>query len=228
MTIADRARGCLLGLAAGDALGRPAENLTPEEITRRWGRLTELEPGPDGTAAGTDDTEYAIFVALLLETYGSALTSEDVARTYREQILPIAGPMKGAGFSELGTIEALRRGLEPPLTGLSHRHGWSDGLAMRAAPYGIFAAGDPEEAARLVTVDGAVSQSGEGVYGGRAVAAAVAVASRARAPTWPAACTRPSSPATTPGPTSRRRRSRSPSPRTWPAAATSRTPWSRR
>ncbi|MGH3376323.1 MAG: ADP-ribosylglycohydrolase family protein, partial [Actinoallomurus sp.] len=164
MTIADRARGCLLGLAAGDALGRPAENLTPEEITRRWGRLTELEPGPDGTAAGTDDTEYAIFVALLLETYGSALTSEDVARTYREQILPIAGPMKGAGFSELGTIEALRRGLEPPLTGLSHRHGWSDGLAMRAAPYGIFAAGDPEEAARLVTADGAVSQSGEGVY----------------------------------------------------------------
>lgn len=182
MTIADRARGCLLGLAAGDALGRPAENLTPEEITRRWGRLTELEPGPYGTAAGTDDTEYAIFVALLLETYGSALTSEDVARTYREQILPITGPMKGAGFSELGTIEALRRGLEPPLTGLSHRHGWSDGLAMRAAPYGIFAAGDPEEAARLVTADGAVSQSGEGVYGGRAVAAAVAVAMTGAAP----------------------------------------------
>jgi ADP-ribosylglycohydrolase len=182
MTIEDRARGCLLGLAAGDALGRPAENLTPEEITRRWGRLTELEPGPYGTAAGTDDTEYAIFVALLLETYGSALTSEDVARAYREQILPITGPMKGAGFSELGTVEALRRGLEPPLTGLAHRHGWSDGLAMRAAPYGIFAAGDPDEAARLATVDGAVSQSGEGVYGGRAVAAAVAVAMTGAAP----------------------------------------------
>ncbi|GLY86710.1 ADP-ribosylglycohydrolase family protein [Actinoallomurus iriomotensis] len=176
MTIADRARGCLLGLAAGDALGRPAENLTPEEITRRWGRLTELEPGPDGVAAGTDDTEYAIFVGLLLETYGSALTSEDVARTYREQILPISGPMKGAGFSELGTVEALRRGLEPPLTGLWHRHGWSDGLAMRSAPYGVFAAGDPVEAARLAAVDGAVSQNGEGVHGGRAVAAAVAVA----------------------------------------------------
>jgi ADP-ribosylglycohydrolase len=87
-----------------------------------------------------------------------------------------SGPMKGAGFSERGTVEALRRGLEPPLTGLSHRHGWSDGLAMRSAPYGVFAAGDPAEAARLAAVDGAVSQSGEGVYGGRAVAAAVAVA----------------------------------------------------
>jgi ADP-ribosylglycohydrolase len=176
LTLRDRARGCLLGLAVGDALGRPAENLTPEEITRRWGRLTELETGPDGTAAGTDDTEYAIFVALLLETHGPALTSEDVARTYREQILPITGPMKGAGFSELGTVEALRRGLEPPMTGRSHRHGWSDGLAMRAAPYGVFAAGDPAEAARLAAVDGAVSQSGEGVHGGRVVAAAVAVA----------------------------------------------------
>ncbi len=178
----DRARGCLLGLAAGDALGRPAENLTPEEITRRWGRLTELEPGADGTAAGTDDTEYAIFVAMLLERHGSRLTSEDVVRAYHEHILPISGPMKGAGFSELGTIQALRRGLEPPMTGRSHLHGWSDGLAMRAAPYGVFAAGAPAEAARLASVDGVVSQSGEGIHGGRAVAAAVAVAMTGAAP----------------------------------------------
>lgn len=176
MMLRERARGCLLGLAAGDALGRPAENLSPAEIARRWGRLTELEPGPDGTAAGTDDTEYAIFVGTLLERYGAALTSDDVVRAYREQVLTITGPMKGAGFSELGTIQALRRGLTPPLTGRSHQHGWSDGLAMRAAPYGIFAAGDLAEAARLAAVDGAVSQSGEGIHGGQAVAAGVAVA----------------------------------------------------
>jgi ADP-ribosylglycohydrolase len=168
-----RARGCLLGLAAGDALGRPAENLTPEEIARRWGRLTEIEPG----MGGTDDTEYTIFASSLLCRYGSAMTPADVAREYREQIIPnIEGPMRGAGFSELGTVQALRRGLEPPLSGRWHQHGWSDGLAMRAAPYGIFAAGDPGEAARLVAVDGAVSHSGEGIYGGQAVAAAVAVA----------------------------------------------------
>ncbi len=33
----DRARGALLGLAVGDALGAPAENLRPSEIRRRWG-----------------------------------------------------------------------------------------------------------------------------------------------------------------------------------------------
>ncbi|PZG19406.1 ADP-ribosylglycohydrolase family protein [Nonomuraea aridisoli] len=167
----DRARGCLLGLAAGDALGAPAENLTPAEIRRRWGRLTEIEGG------GTDDTEYAIFAASLLVRHGHGLTSHDVEQAYREEIVPLAtGPMRGAGFSELGTVEALRRGLEPPLTGLAHQHGWSDGLAMRAAPYGIFCPGDPAEAARLLEQDGRVSGSGEGIAGGRAVAGAVAAA----------------------------------------------------
>lgn len=177
MKTADRARGCLLGLAAGDALGRPAENLEPAEIARRWGRLTEIDGG------GTDDTEYTIFAADLLVRHGHALTSADVARAWREEIVArVDGPMRGAGFSELGTVQALRRGLEPPLTGRWHRHGWSDGLAMRAAPYGIFAAGDPAEAARLVEVDGRVSHSGEGILGGRAVAAAVAVAMTGAAP----------------------------------------------
>ncbi|MEU7881781.1 ADP-ribosylglycohydrolase family protein [Microbispora bryophytorum] len=171
ISVRDRARGCLLGLAAGDALGAPAENLAPEEIAARWGVLTEIERG------GTDDTEYTIFAASVLLRHGHALTSEDVARAWREEIVArLDGPMRGAGFSELGTVEALRRGLEPPLTGRWHAHGWSDGLAMRAAPYGIFAAGDPDEAARLVEADGRVSHTGEGILGGRAVAAAVAVA----------------------------------------------------
>ncbi|GAA3237250.1 ADP-ribosylglycohydrolase family protein [Nonomuraea helvata] len=171
MNFRDRARGCLLGLAAGDALGAPAENLPPSEIRRRWGRLTEIEGG------GTDDTEYAIFAVSLLLRHGHALTYADVAAAYRREVIPrVTGPMRGAGFSELGTVEALRRGLEPPLTGLVHSHGWSDGLAMRAAPYGIFCPGDPAEAARLVEQDGLVSASGEGITGGRAVAGAVAAA----------------------------------------------------
>ncbi|MGR6916887.1 ADP-ribosylglycohydrolase family protein [[Actinomadura] parvosata] len=177
ITARERARGCLLGLAAGDALGAPAENLTPQEIRRRWGRLTEIEGG------GTDDTEYAIFAASLLVRHGHALTPADVAAAYRTEIIPlVTGPMRGAGFSELGTVEALRRGLQPPMTGLVHSHGWSDGLAMRAAPYGVFCPGDPAEAARLVEQDGLVSGSGEGILGGRAVAAAVASAMGGAAP----------------------------------------------
>lgn len=177
-----RARGCLLGLAAGDALGRPAENLTPQAIAARWGVLRELEPLPDGRPAGTDDTEYSVFVSLLLERHGAALTPADVYAAWRADVAGVSGPLRGAGFSELGTVQAIRRGLVPPATG-QHHHGWSDGLAMRAAPYGVFAAGDPAEAARLSEVDGTVAHSGEGILGGRAVAAGVAAAMTGARPT---------------------------------------------
>ncbi|MET8124937.1 ADP-ribosylglycohydrolase family protein [Streptomyces sp. NPDC005065] len=170
---ADRARGALLGLAVGDALGAPAENLRPSEIRRRWGRI---EGFVSDDPAGTDDTEYAIFSGLLLARHGSALTVTHVERAWHLWIADLdEGPFRGAGFSERGTLENLRRGLAAPISA-QHRHAWSDGLAMRAAPFGVFAAGRPAEAARLVAIDGQVSHDGEGIYGGQAVAAGVAAA----------------------------------------------------
>ncbi|MFD3585126.1 ADP-ribosylglycohydrolase family protein [Streptomyces sp. NPDC058683] len=176
----DRARGALLGLAVGDALGAPAENMKPSEIRARWGRITGYVTD---TPAGTDDTEYAIFSGLLLARHGSALTPAHVEAAWHEWIADRAeGPFKGAGFSERGTLENLRRGLAAPISA-QHRHAWSDGLAMRAAPFGVFAAGRPAEAARLVAIDGSVSHEGEGIYGGQAVAAGVAAAMAGAPPT---------------------------------------------
>ncbi|GHB30770.1 hypothetical protein GCM10010377_21350 [Streptomyces viridiviolaceus] len=169
----DRARGALLGLAVGDALGAPAENMKPSQIRARWGRITGYVAEHP---SGTDDTEYAIFSGLLLARHGSALTPAHVEAAWHEWIADRdEGPFRGAGFSERGTLENLRRGLAAPISA-QHRHAWSDGLAMRAAPYGVFAAGRPAEAARLVAIDGSVSHDGEGIYGGQAVAAGVAAA----------------------------------------------------
>ncbi|WP_238695927.1 ADP-ribosylglycohydrolase family protein, partial [Streptomyces sp. E2N171] len=169
----ERARGALLGLAVGDALGAPAENMKPSEIRAKWGRVTGYVSDPP---AGTDDTEYAIFSGLLAARHGSALTPAHVEAAWHEWIADRAeGPFRGAGFSERGTLENLRRGLAAPISA-QHRHAWSDGLAMRAAPYGVHAAGRPDEAARLAAIDGSVSHDGEGIYGGRAVAAGVAAA----------------------------------------------------
>jgi ADP-ribosylglycohydrolase len=176
----DRARGCLLGLSVGDALGRPVETMEPAEIREKYGRLTELLPDDDGNYGGTDDTEYAVFVTLLLDRHGPGLTSQHVADAWRAELCGREA-LGVAGFSELGAVLLLRQGLQPPHTG-RHRHSWSDGLAMRAAPYGVYAAGRPAEAARLAAVDGAVSQDGEGIHGGCAVAAAVAVAMVGAAP----------------------------------------------
>ncbi|MFD7990904.1 ADP-ribosylglycohydrolase family protein [Streptomyces mexicanus] len=169
----DRARGALLGLAVGDALGAPAENLRPSQIRARWGRITGYVTDHP---AGTDDTEYALFSALLLVRHGSALTCAHVEAAWHEHLTGRAdGSLSGAGFSERGTVENLRRGLAVPACA-QHRHAWSDGLAMRAAPHGVFAAGRPAEAARLAAIDGSVSHEGEGIHGGRAVAAGVAAA----------------------------------------------------
>ncbi|MFC7306437.1 ADP-ribosylglycohydrolase family protein [Streptomyces monticola] len=174
-----RARGALLGLAVGDALGAPAENMKPSEIRRRWGRI---EGFVVDDPAGTDDTEYAIFSGLLLARHGSALTVAHAEKAWHQWIADLdEGPFRGAGFSERGTLENLRRGLAAPVTA-QHRHAWSDGLAMRAAPFGVFAAGRPAEAARLVAIDGSVSHEGEGIYGAQAVAAGVAAAMAGEGP----------------------------------------------
>lgn len=169
----ERARGALLGLAVGDALGAPAENMKPSQIRARWGRITGFVAEHP---CGTDDTEYAIFSGLVLARHGAALTVAHVEAAWHQWIADRdEGPFRGAGFSERGTLENLRRGLAAPISA-QHRHAWSDGLAMRAAPFGVFAAGRPAEAARLVAVDGTVSHDGEGIYGGQAVAAGVAAA----------------------------------------------------
>jgi len=172
----DRARGSLLGLAIGDALGRPAENLTAAEIVERFGRITGYV---DGAVVGTDDTEFAIFSGQLLIEHGANLTIQDATKAWRAELLGQTdsgrAALSGAGFSTTGALLNLERGLVAPESA-GHAHAWSDELAMRAAVFGVFAAGDPLEAARLAAIDGAVAVNGEGIYGGVAVAAGVSVA----------------------------------------------------
>ncbi len=160
-----------MGLAVGDALGQPTEGWTPEAIRARWGYIG----GFIGDAAVSDDTEYTLFSAKVLLEHGYKVTSSHFAEAWLTHIVPSPGPFKGAGFSEMAAIENLRRGLRPPLSG-RHYHSWSDGFAMRAAPYGVVCPGRPVAACRLAAEDGVVSHAGEGLYGGLAVAAAVSVA----------------------------------------------------
>ncbi len=172
ITLQDRARGSFIGLAVGDALGSPTEGKTPDEILSRWGRVTDFLSEDQG---GSDDTEYALFSAKLLLEKKREITLEDVATAWRRDIIKFDNAYKGAGFSEIIAIQNLLKELQPPQSG-QHLHSWSDGLAMRVAPFGIAAAGDPQLAASLAKIDGSLSHSGEGIYSGQAVAAAIAVA----------------------------------------------------
>lgn len=172
ITLQDRARGSFIGLAVGDALGSPTEGKTPDEIFSRWGRVTDFLSEDQG---GSDDTEYALFSTKLLLQKKRELTSTDVAQAWRKDIVKTDNAYKGAGFSEIIAIQNLLKDLQPPQSG-QHLHSWSDGLAMRVVPFGIVSVGDPKFAAHLAKIDGEVSHSGEGIYSGQAVAAAISVA----------------------------------------------------
>ena len=161
-----------MGLAIGDALGGPTEGKSRADIVAKWGRVTGFLSAQQ---EGTDDTEYALFTAKLIFLYGKQLTPDEVAATWLRMIVSETNEYKGAGFSEMLTIANLKAGLTPPASG-QHLHGWSDGLAMRVAPLGIVAAGNPRLAAELAETTGTVSHCGEGIFAGKAVASAVSVA----------------------------------------------------
>ncbi|RPI30888.1 MAG: hypothetical protein EHM52_02615 [Actinomycetota bacterium] len=81
----DRFRGVLLGVAAGDALGAPAEFLSAEQVVERYGVITEMigggchevEPGET-----TDATEMMLCLAESLAETGD-FDPEDVMDRYR-------------------------------------------------------------------------------------------------------------------------------------------------
>lgn len=132
--LADRARGSLLGLAVGDALGAPAENLRPSEIRRRWGRI---EGFVSDDPAGTDDTEYAIFSGLLLARHGSALTVTHVERAWHLWIADLdEGPFRGPGSASGERWRICAGGSpprSPPSTGTPGATAWRCGRHRSAS-----------------------------------------------------------------------------------------------
>ncbi len=168
----DRARGCLAGLAIGDALGRPVEGMSNADIREKYGSISDfllVSPG------GSDDTEYAILTAKAILEYGLDITREQFADYWRKKVVAQTAPFAGAGFSEMSAINNLRNGLQPPFSG-QHAHAWSDGLAMRVAPIAVVSVGDYDLAQRITKADGEVSHSGEGIWAGQAITAAIVAA----------------------------------------------------
>lgn len=165
----DRAIGCLVGLAVGDAIGDIGRN---EVYRQRYGIVTELYQG----AQSTDDTEFAVLTAQTLIDCGGQLTLEHVEASWRKYILGQGGMGTRGGKPLYGAVANLERGMQPPLSGLDNTGNDDDGAAMRIAPVGILCAGDPQRAAQLAGIDSCISHARDGIWGGQAVAASVAVA----------------------------------------------------
>ena len=148
----DRARGALYGLAIGDALGMPAQLLSRDQITERWGPLlTGFEPAPPGhpiaagMAAGavTDDTEQAVLLARLL------LKGPIEPRGLADALVAWERDMAGRGSLDLlgpstrRAVDAVLAGVPPEDAGAA---GDTNGAAMRVAPVGVATPPDDLEA----------------------------------------------------------------------------------
>lgn len=168
-TYLERAKGCLLGLAIGDALGDAGRS---ETLRSRYGIITELFEG----IGGTDDTEFAVLTARALLDCGGQLSHKSVVEAWKKYVLDQGGILERAGRPLYGALENLRRGILPPFSGIDNVMNNDDGAAMRAAPLAIFAAGDPKKAAALAEIDAQISHAGDGVAAAKAVAASIAVA----------------------------------------------------
>ncbi|MBK8077293.1 MAG: ADP-ribosylglycohydrolase family protein [Kineosporiaceae bacterium] len=143
-TLRDRARGALIGLALGDALGMPTQELS----RARAEELLAVGPcflaGPPdnpisaGLPAGsiTDDTEQALLLGeVLVEGAGviDPLRLADALLEWQEQ-MAARGSLDLLGPSTRAALQAVRAGADPATTG---RHGTTNGAAMRIAPLGI-------------------------------------------------------------------------------------------
>jgi ADP-ribosylglycohydrolase len=129
----DRFRGCLLGVAIGDALGRPAEGKRPSVVRERYGSLTDFHPwrgwrgGPVGTI--TDDTQMTMCIARsIIERRG--VDPADIARRFVEW-LPTA---RGKGRACTEAVLNLRDGSDWESSGVDSA---GNGAAMRVAPVGM-------------------------------------------------------------------------------------------
>jgi len=145
----DRARGVLLGLACGDALGRPVEFSTPARIEATYGRLDEMVG--DGTwsqPAGTvtDDTDQALCLARSLVDR-SGFDPADVADRFVAWYE--SGPFDVGGMTRR-SLERLQAGeswdeagqgvWEASVEGANA----GNGSAMRCPPLALAFADDPD------------------------------------------------------------------------------------
>jgi len=86
MVTADQGRGVVLGIACGDALGRPVEGYSFERMEMEFGILTDMRGnGVHGQPVGTltDDTEMALCLARSLPARGE-FDPADVADRFLE------------------------------------------------------------------------------------------------------------------------------------------------
>lgn len=202
--LAGRQYGAWLGRCVANTMGKPVEGLAAAEVETylraagAWpqrGFVPLLDTLPDGVshlhesapqaALGTftaiprdDDLDWTMVGLHLLETYGDAVTTEDIAREWLNLL-----PFTQTFTAERAAYRNLVRGLRPPQTA-TWRNPYREwiGALIRADAFGYAHPGDPGRAARLALTDARLSHVANGIYGETWAAGLVAGAFVTREP----------------------------------------------
>ncbi len=143
----DRVRGCLLGLAVGDALGAPLEGLSSQQIQSHYGRVRNYVDGVQAwkrkpyrwrlRGLYSDDTQQALALCDVLIDH-QRVDPERLADIYLALATPkgsFVGAHRGVGRSFRQVLAALERGVPAHLAGQTTA---GIGAAMRIAPVPLF------------------------------------------------------------------------------------------
>ncbi len=149
----ERARGCLLGLAVGDALGAPLEGLSCQQVRAHYGQVVDYVDGAQAwkkkphrwrmPGLYTDDTQQALALTDVLLDCGKA-DPQRLAERYLALAIPrgsYVGAHRGPGRSFRQVLVELERGVDPGCCGQDSA---GVGAAMRIAPVALYFADRPE------------------------------------------------------------------------------------
>jgi ADP-ribosylglycohydrolase len=198
----DRARGCILGLAVGDALGGSTEGYPPEAIRERfggwvvdivgpwspdWRHARPISPYHKGDGHVTDDTLMTVALANVYQKVRDHLTPFELAEhlvpelaervVYVPELERETVLLNRLFLAEKFLVLRLRSaGIDPREAGVGNVV--NCGAAMYMAPVGIVNAGDPAGAYREAIDLAGAHQSSYGREAAGVMAAAVAAALR--------------------------------------------------
>ena len=135
VTLQSRFRGCLIGLAVGDALGGRFEAQTADYIVGRFGTATRLVEYVTDEIWYTDDTQMAIGVAETIAKHGR-ITEQQLCEAFVENY----DPSRGYGMGARAVLGAMENGRNYRAVAEKRFPGGSygNGAAMRVAPVGLF------------------------------------------------------------------------------------------
>lgn len=146
-----RFRGCLLGLAVGDAVGTTVEFSPPGTFPP----VTDMTGGgPFHLQAGqwTDDTSMALCLAeslLAKQAFDPADQMERYLRWYREGYLSSTGRCFDIGATVRDALNRFARNPQQPYAGSTDPYSAGNGSLMRLAPVPLFFSADDEKAIEL-------------------------------------------------------------------------------